>query len=145
MQNCLHFTITLTWVGPWKWHGYFSIWGFTGKYFSLVSQKCVYALLTHWGWDKMAAILQTTFSNLFSWMKMYEIRLKLHWSLFLQVQLTIFQHWFRWWLDAGQATNHYLIQWWLDYRRIYASLGLNELIPNTLVSISWVNACVECW
>ena len=26
-----------------------------------------------------------------------------------------------------QATNHYLNQWWLDYRRIYASLGLNEL------------------
>ena len=28
--------------------------------------------LTHWGWDKMAAIFQTTFSNAFSWMKMYE-------------------------------------------------------------------------
>ena len=28
---------------------------------------------------------------------------------------------------AGQATSHYLNQWWLDYRRIYASLGLNEL------------------
>ena len=25
------------------------------------------------------------------------------------------------------ATSHYLNQWWLDYRRIYASLGLNEL------------------
>ena len=30
------------------------------------------------------------------------------------------------WRD--QATIHYLNQWWLDYRRIYASLGLNELI-----------------
>ena len=29
------------------------------------------------------------------------------------------------WCD--QATSHYLNQWWLDYRRIYASLGLNEL------------------
>ena len=28
-------------------------------------------LLTHWGWDKMDAISQTTFSNAFSWMKMY--------------------------------------------------------------------------
>ena len=27
--------------------------------------------LTHWGRDKMAAIFQTTFSNAFSWMKMY--------------------------------------------------------------------------
>ena len=30
--------------------------------------------LTHWGQDKMAAILQTTVSNGFSWMKMYEFR-----------------------------------------------------------------------
>ena len=51
--------------------------------------------LTHWGWDKMAAIFQTTFSNAFSSMKIYEFRLKLHWSLFLRVQLTIFHHWFR--------------------------------------------------
>ena len=27
--------------------------------------------LTHWGQDKMAAISQTTFSNAFSWMKMF--------------------------------------------------------------------------
>ena len=52
-------------------------------------------MLTHWGWDKMAAIFQTTFSNGFSWMKMHEFRLIFHWSLFLGVQLTIFQHWFR--------------------------------------------------
>ena len=83
--------------------------------------------LTHWGRDKMAAISQTTLSNSFSWMKMLEFRLKFHWSLFPRVQLTIFQHWFRWWLCADQATSHYLNQWWLDHRRIYASLGLNEL------------------
>ena len=51
--------------------------------------------LTHWGRAKMADIFQTTFSNVFSWMKMYEFRLKFHWSLFLRVQLTTFQHWFR--------------------------------------------------
>ena len=51
--------------------------------------------LTHWGPDKMAAISQTTISNAFSWMKMLEIWYKFHWSLFLRVQLTIFQHWFR--------------------------------------------------
>ena len=51
--------------------------------------------LTHWGRDKMDAIWQTTFSNQFSWMIMYEYRFKFHWSLFLMVQLTIFQHWFR--------------------------------------------------
>ena len=44
---------------------------------------------------KMAAIFQTTFSNAFSSMKMYEFWLTFHWSLFLGVQLTIFHHWFR--------------------------------------------------
>ena len=51
--------------------------------------------LTHWGRDKMAAIVQTTFSNAFSWMKMYKFQLRFHWSLFPRVQLTIFHHWFR--------------------------------------------------
>ena len=84
--------------------------------------------LTHWGRDKMAAIFQTTFSNGFSWMKMFEYPLKFHWSLLLRVKLTIFRHWFRKWLGAVQATSHYLNQWWLICWRIYASLGLNELI-----------------
>ena len=90
-------------------------------------------VLTHWGRDKMAAISQTTLSNVFSWMKMLEFRLKVHWSLFIRIQLTIFQYWFRWWLGADQATSHYLNQWWLDYRRIYASLGLNELKDNWFI------------
>ena len=60
------------------------------------------------------------------WMKMYQF----HWSLYPRVQLIIFQHWFRQWLGAGQATSHYLNQWWLIYRHTYASLGLNELIPS---------------
>ena len=45
--------------------------------------------LTHWGRDKMAAIFQTTFSNAFSWMKIFKFRLRFHWSLFPRVQLTI--------------------------------------------------------
>ena len=36
--------------------------------------KHCYTHLTHWGWDKMAAILQRTFSNEFSLMKMHEFR-----------------------------------------------------------------------
>ena len=51
--------------------------------------------LTHWGWDKMAAISQTTFSNAFSWMKMHEFRWTFHWNLYLSVKLTASQHWFR--------------------------------------------------
>ena len=77
--------------------------------------------------EKMAAISQAISSNAFSWMKIYEFRLWIHRSLSLRFELTIFQHCFRKWLGAGQATSHYLNQWWLVHRRIYASLGLNEL------------------
>ena len=42
-----------------------------------------------------AVIFQTTFSNAFSWMKIYQFPLKFHWSLFPSFKLTIFQHWFR--------------------------------------------------
>ena len=34
--------------------------------------------LTHWGRCKMASISQTTFSNAFSWMKIYEFRLRFY-------------------------------------------------------------------
>ena len=60
--------------------------------------------------DKMAAISQTTFWNVFSWTKIIVSRLKFHWNLFLSVQLIIFQYWFRKWLGADQATSHYLKQ-----------------------------------
>ena len=56
--------------------------------------------LTHWGRDKttaicndvshwLGAIPQTTFSNAFSWMTMFEFRLRFHWNLFLRFELTI--------------------------------------------------------
>ena len=70
-----------------------------GAYFNFLGGihvgKSYKFILTHWGQDKMAAIFQTTFSNRFSWMKMCEFRWTFHWSLFLGVQLTIFQNWFR--------------------------------------------------
>ena len=46
-------------------------------------------------WTKWPPFWQTTISNAFSWMKMYEFHLKFHRSLFPRVQLTIFQHCFR--------------------------------------------------
>ena len=91
--------------------------------------------LTNWGPDKIAAISQTTFSNAFSWMKIYEFRLRCQWSSFLRVQLTIFEHWFRWWLGTDQAPSHRLNQWWLVYWRIYASLGLGEF------NLAWMHSC----
>ena len=49
--------------------------------------------LTHCDRDKMAAMSQTTDSNAFSRMKMHGFGSKFHWSLFLRLPLTIFQHW----------------------------------------------------
>ena len=49
----------------------------------------------------------------FSWMKVSQIRWRCHSSLFPSVQLTIFQHWLRYWLGTAQATSHYLKLWWL--------------------------------
>ena len=109
--------------------------------------------LTQWGLDKLAAILQTTYSHAFSRMKMYKFRLEFHWCLFLTVQLTIFQHCFRQWLGAVQATSHYMNQWWLDHRCIYATLCLNELknIINRKIKVYSMEytynevQCHTCW
>ena len=91
----------------------------------------------HWGPDKINTISQTTFSNAFYWIKIYEFRLRFHWSLLLRFKLTIFQHWFKYWLGADQATSHYLNQWWLVHWHIYASLGLSELIQPC--KFQWIN------
>ena len=79
------------------WLPFPSWWCFPWLYLMAVHLSCIYdgSCLTHWGRDKMATIFQTTISNAFSWMKMYEFWLIFHWSLFLRVQLTFFQHWFR--------------------------------------------------
>ena len=80
-------------------------------------------VLTHWGRDKMAANWQTTFSNAFSWMKMFEFWLNFHWRLFWKVQLTICQHWF-WTSDDAFVLNR---------QHIHASLSLNE----SLYHLTW--------
>ena len=67
------------------------------------------------------------YSNAFSWIKIYEFWLMLHWILFLGLQFTISQHWFIYWPDADQSTSHYLNQWWSVYWRKYESRGLNVL------------------
>ena len=73
-------------------------------------------VLTHWGQDKMAAVLQKTFSNAFSWVKIFLLWLKFYWTL----------------SDNGLAPNTRLAIIWIKvgigYRRIYASPSLNELI-----------------
>ena len=58
-------------------------------------QCTTYKRASGWGRDKVVAISQTTFSNEFSWMKIYEFRFMFHWGLFLRFKLAIFHHWFR--------------------------------------------------
>ena len=60
----------------------------------------------------MAAILQTIFPDAFPWRKIFAFGLRFHCNLFLRVQLTISQHWFREWLGAEKATSHYLDPCW---------------------------------
>ena len=90
--------------------------------FAHILQFC----LIYWGQDKMAANFLTTISNASSLMKIYKVWLRFHLSLSPRVQLTIFQHWFRKGLGAGQGTGHHLNQWRLVYWCIYASLSLND-------------------
>ena len=56
--------------------------------------------LTHVPLAKMVVISQTIFSYAFSWMKSFAYWWKFHWSLFLKVELTIAQHWFRYCISA---------------------------------------------
>ena len=77
---------------------------------------CLMAInhLTLWNLNKMAAVLQTIFSNAFSSMKIVVFWLEFHWNSFPIVQLTIFKHWVRKWLGTEQAASHYLNQRWLN-------------------------------
>ena len=55
---------------------------------------------------KWTSFRRRHFQTHFLWIKMLELLLKFHWSLFLGVKLTIFQHWFRKWLGAVAYMRH---------------------------------------
>ena len=94
----------------------------TKKHASTLSVLLLYKLhatkLTHWDINKIATILQMTFSNEFSLQKVV-FWIKFHWILFLGVQLIISQHWFRQCLCAKEKTGHYLKQCWLSFIMSY--------------------------
>ena len=89
---------------------------------------CICVTLTHWGRDNMAAISQTTLSNAFSWKKMLEFRLKFHWSLFIRVQWTIFQHWFRC-LDGAKPLSESMVGTLLTHICVTRPQWVNSLAP----------------
>ena len=103
------------------------------KHYSL----CVWRPLTHSDWNKMAAILQQTFSDKFSCLKIVALLVKFHWNLFLKVTLTISQHRFRQWLGANQVTSHFCTYDGLLNWHIYVPLSLNELIHERQPSSSY--------
>ena len=82
------------WVSFWKilTHWCWMIWITDAN--DPVMQSWCHITPTYWGQDKMSAIFQASFSNAISSMKMHEFQLRFHWSLFLRVQSTIFEHWF---------------------------------------------------
>ena len=88
--------------------------------------------LWHYGQCKIAAISQTTFSNVFSWKNMYEFRLRFHWNLFLKIRINNIPALVQimTWCQIGDKPltepNDGLCCRHI-YR--YASLGLNELKP----------------
>ena len=67
-------------------------------------------VLSDLGVNKMIVVLQTLISNAFYWIKSFTGSFKLHWSLFLGVQLVMSQHCFRLWRGAEQAASHYLAE-----------------------------------
>ena len=86
---------------------------------------------THRDRDKMAAILQTTFSKSFSSKKMLVFCFQFRLILFLEVQLTRIQHWFRKWLGSEQSPSHYLNRW---LSCLLALFDLVELTRYTVLS-----------
>ena len=62
----------------------------------IISKSGYIPSTTVWVWAHwaMAAIL-SAFGNLFSWMKIVVFWFNFHWSLFLDVRLAIYHHWFR--------------------------------------------------
>ena len=81
--------------------------------------------------NKLAAVLQTTFSNVLS-LKSFVFWFRCYWSLLSRVPFTISQIWFMYW-PVDQATSHYRNQWWPSpATQFMVSLSYNELTHASL-------------
>ena len=98
-----------------------------------IAKKWLTIGLTYWGQDKIEAILQTTYSNAFSWVKIFVFWFKLSWSLFAMVQFTINRHLIC--SDNNLVPNRQQAIIWINdglvYWPIYSSPGINVLIRNS--------------
>ena len=84
--------------------------------------------LTHWGWDKMAAISQTSFVHTFSWMKTYELRLV---NFIILGGINKIPA-----LGTSSAPSHYLNPWWYS---LLMHLWVTQPQWVKLLSQSWNN------
>ena len=82
MCICVHISVSnqVVHCGIWDWSFVWFVrrFRFSGLF---ISRQC----LTHWRSNKMASIWQTSLSNAFSWMKMFNFQIQFHWDLFLRV------------------------------------------------------------
>ena len=65
--------------------------------------------------------------------------------MFLRGQLTIFQHWFRQWLGADQATSNYMKQWWYILLTHICLPGPCDLYEKTRWSFLWSKNRLHHW
>ena len=86
----------------------------------------------------MTHILQTTHLNSFHCMNIVGFWLKYRWNLFLRVQLTRGQHWFRLWFGTEQASSYYLKQWCPNILK-HVSVTLHRWINYLHAELFWGN------
>ena len=84
--------------------------------------------LIHWGRDEIDTILQTAFSNVFTWTKMYKLRLRFSLNFVPKVRINNIPALVQIMACRRPGDKPLYDQWWLVYCRIYASLGLSELM-----------------
>ena len=103
---------------------------------------------------KMINIFQISFSKAFSWKKNV-CWFRLHWNMYMHIQLMIRQHCFGLWLGADELPNHYQCQWYCGSLSHICSilihcglvmpygdtdLGQHGLLPVRCQAITWTNA-----
>ena len=54
-------------------------------------------------------MLEARISDAISWKESFVLWIKIHWSLFWRIPLTLSKHWFRWWIGAIDEPVHWCI------------------------------------
>ena len=94
------------------------------------------------GRNKMAFILQTTFSNWFiGWWRLVYLYSNLTKNV-PRIRLTIGQHWIRWWTGDEVATSRYLNQRWSRLFMSHYSDVIMGVMASQITSVSIVCSAV---